>query len=140
MRTVFLLQIPHAIIHKANRWGFAACLLMGGLLSADTALAQLPINYDNTTGQVGHHMVVQPGIARGICGGGWNSDEPSVVLGTLPPGLKIMNANIVGTPQQPGRWVVTLQFARIECGGKIYPDQEVSVTLEIKGIAPRRVQ
>lgn len=140
MSTIFLLRIPDSITHKASRWGFVAWLFMGGLLSAGTALAQLPIQYDNTTGQAGHHMIVQPGIARGICGGGWNSDEPYVVAGTLPPGLKIMNANIVGTPQQPGRWVVTLQFARIECGGKIYPDQEVSVTLEIKGIAPRRVQ
>ena len=85
-------------------------------------------------------MVVQPGIANGVCGGSWNSDEPYVIRGALPPGLKIADANIVGTPQQPGLWIVTLRFARIECGGKIYPDQEVAVTLEIKGIAPRRVQ
>lgn len=140
MSNIYLHGMPGHKTHKAGRNGFVAWVLAGGLLSAVPALAQLPIRFDNTTGQVGHHMIAQPGIARGICGGSWNSDEPYVVGGALPPGLRIVNSDIVGTPQQPGRWIATLRFARIECGGKTYPDQEVVVTLEIKGIAPRRVQ
>ena len=141
MSTMFLPGMHRHTTHKTGRSGFASWVLAGGLLSlAIPALAQLPIRFDNTTGQVGHHMVAQPGVAKGVCGGSWNSDEPNVVRGALPPGLRIVNADIVGTPQQPGRWIVTLRFARIECGGKIYPDQDVAVTLEIKGIAPRRVQ
>lgn len=99
--------------------------------------AYLSISYDGTSGKVGHHMIAQPGAH---CGAVWTQQGTSHTSGTLPPGLQFDGSRIVGTPRQPGRWRVVVNFRAPECRGKIYPDQNVTVDFNIEGIAPRRVQ
>ncbi len=99
-------------------------------------LQQLTIYYDNTSGKAGFHMVAQ---ARANCPVTWYSDKPSIVEGYLPPGLKLDNWNIVGTPQQPGNWLVKVRFTTITCQGTSYPNQDVNVFFNIQGDAPREL-
>lgn len=141
MSTIYLLRMPGHTTHKAARSGFVSWVLAGGLLSAVPALAQFPVHIANTTGQVGHHMVAETRIPRGSCSDSGDSfSVPYVVGGSLPLGMRIEGSDIVGTPKQPGRWLVTLRYDRIRCKGKDYPAQDVPVTFDIQGIAPRRIQ
>lgn len=99
--------------------------------------ASLSISYSGTTGKVGHHMSISP-VSN--CGGEW-SIHPQVrpsLRGSLPPGMKLNDFLIEGIPQQPGRWQVWVSFSTI-CQGKLYSAQDVAVTLNIEGIAPRRI-
>lgn len=97
----------------------------------------LPVNYRDTSGKVGYHMVASPG-AR--CGATWNWNTVTLTRGSLPPGLRLRGSRIEGTPTQPGSWQATIRFTGLECRGKTYPDQNVSVYFTIKGYAPRKVR
>ena len=133
----FFRDCPHP---RAARTGFASWLL-AGLLSATPAWAQFHIVLMNTNGQVGHHMVAETRVPTGTCRQPGDSiSPPYVVAGRLPPGMKVEGLDIVGTPQQPGRWLVTLRYDGIRCGGHDHPTQDLPATFEIQGIAPRRVQ
>jgi hypothetical protein len=99
--------------------------------------AYLPISYYDTSGQVGYHMVASP---RARCGATWNWDTVTLIGGSLPPGLYLRGSKIEGTPTQPGNWQVTLEFTGLECRGKTYPDQDVSVNFTITGYAQRKVR
>ncbi|RJR15137.1 MAG: hypothetical protein C4581_12920 [Nitrospiraceae bacterium] len=98
---------------------------------------QLKIYYDVTAGKAGHHFVSQ---SRGNCAAGWISNYPVIIGGELPPGLKMDGHNIVGTPQQPGNWLVKLRFTSIRCQDRSYPDEDVSVYFTIQGDAPRKLK
>ena len=115
------------------------CIVLFGLTGCGESLAQpasLSIRYDGTSAKVGHHMIAQPGA---YCGETWTQQGVSHTSGTLPPGLQFDGSRIVGTPQQPGRWQVVVNFRAPECRGKIYPDQDVTVDFNIEGVAPRRI-
>jgi len=98
---------------------------------------QLKIYYDTTAGKAGHHFVSQ---SRGNCPAGWTSNNPFITGGELPPGLELNAHTIVGTPQQPGNWLVKLRFTSIICQGRSYPDEDVSVYFSIQGDAPRKLK
>lgn len=98
---------------------------------------QLRIYYDVTAGKAGHHFVSQP---RGNCVPAWFANYPVIIDGELPPGLKMDGYNIVGTPQQPGNWLVKLRFTSIRCQDRSYPDEDVSVYFNIQGDAPRKLK
>ena len=79
-------------------------------------------------------------VPRARCPESWQSSRAILRGGSLPPGLRRGRHNdIEGTPRRPGRWSVTLEFTGIRCRGKRYPDQNVNVDFNIKGLAPRRV-
>ncbi len=121
---------------KMGKHGAAVYAALATALLSFSGWAQsFTITYHDTEGQVGHHMTAWPGAK---CPGGWNSDLPQIVSGSLPPGLSINdNSEIVGTPRQPGKWSVVLNFARVECQGASYSDVSTRVNLNIKGIAPK---
>lgn len=100
-------------------------------------IQQMKIWYNNTSGKAGFHMVSQP---RADCPITWNSNDPSIIDGYLPPGLTLDKFNIVGTPQQPGNWLVKIRFTSISCQGRSYPDQDVDVYFNIQGDAPRGLE
>jgi hypothetical protein len=97
----------------------------------------LGIYYQGMNGTVGYHMISEP---RANCQPSWNADNPRIVEGYLPPGLKVDGFKIVGTPQLPGRWFVKMRFTGVSCQGTSYSDQDVDVNLNIQGDAPRQVQ
>lgn len=99
--------------------------------------AVLTLNYQGTYGTVGHHMVSDP---RGNCPVTWNSNNPQIVEGYLPPGLTLDGFKVMGTPQLPGNWYVKVKFSGLSCQGTSYPDQYVDVNFYIQGDAPRQVQ
>ncbi|MFQ5692430.1 MAG: hypothetical protein ACE5IM_05230 [Nitrospinota bacterium] len=99
--------------------------------------ASLPIWYRGTSGKVGYHMIAEP---RARCGSTWQSSTATLVSGRLPAGLRLRGSRIEGTPQSPGKWQVTVRFTGIKCRGKSYPDQNVEISFNIEGFAPRRVK
>lgn len=102
--------------------------------------ASLRIWYIGTYGKAGHHMTAEP---RARCGPGsemWYHSTASMVGGSLPPGLRLQQSRIAGTPEQPGRWQAQVRFTGLNCRGRTYPDQDVTVDLFIEGLAPRRVR
>lgn len=99
--------------------------------------AKLNIYYTGEFGKVGYHMTAIP---RANCPVTWNSNNPSIIRGELPPGLRLDGFDVVGTPQQPGNWNVVIRFTNIFCQGKLYPDQDVSVYFVIQGDAPRKLR
>lgn len=67
-------------------------------------------------GKVGHHFSA-PIIAYGCGSAGWNADSIRV-RGTLPPGIRLLEAGgfrLEGTPRQPGYWEFTLAAYNISC-------------------------
>ena len=98
----------------------------------------LPISFSIYSGKVGHHVHSRAGAWCSLDNTPWSSSTPTVVGGTLPPGLSLRtdgNTRIEGTPEQPGRWTATIRFTNIGCRGKTYPDQDVTFEFSVEGDA-----
>jgi|GEM_PF-3160354 ankyrin repeat protein len=98
--------------------------------------ATLGIHYQDIQGQVGYHLYAQP---QAKCGATWTSEDFQRLSGSLPPGLRFDYSRIEGTPTQPGSWQVTVKFSGVKCKGQRYADEVVTIAVNIKGYAPRRV-
>ena len=95
------------------------------------------IYYVDSSGTVGNHLSSYP---KARCGGVWGSSNGRIIKGTLPPGLKIYQSTISGTPQSPGQWTVHIKFTTIICQGAYSPDQTVIVNFNISGDSPKSLR
>ncbi|HUC61032.1 MAG TPA: hypothetical protein VMF53_03675 [Alphaproteobacteria bacterium] len=80
---------------------------------------------------LGKPALAQPKILEAVCRS-WSYATARVDGGTPPPGMRIDNGAISGTPAEAGTWVVSIRFAGIMCNGRSFPDQDTTVPIVVK--------
>lgn len=96
----------------------------------------LDVFYEPTTGTAMSHMVMRTKSRN--CPGSWSYATARVVVGKLPPGLKLVDSHIItGTPLGSGEWQADIEFTGLKCearNGKVktYADRIVNVTIRIE--------
>jgi Putative Ig domain len=90
---------------------------------------------DAASARVGHAFHAAP-AARCEYGDGrpseWATTGAAVAAGSLPPGIKLDEGALTGTPTQAGTYEATIEFHGVACGGKPFPDQRATVHLIVR--------
>ena len=90
---------------------------------------------DAGVAKVGHAFHADP-AARCEYGDGrpseWATRGATVSAGELPPGIKLDDGVLTGTPTKAGAYRFTIEFHGVACGGRPFPDQRADVTLTVR--------
>lgn len=131
-------------------WRMFACAILVALLAGcaapgrKTSQGEQPGWYGITAGwgdwrsdingEVGHPVHVSGPQGKCLPSRQWFG-RPSVVSGSLPPGLTLNSApwTITGIPTERGHWIVRLKVSEIQCEGKSYKDFEQELRFHITG-------
>ena len=91
-------------------------------------------NYNgDINGEVGHQLYVSN--PKAICEPGTWTGNPSIISGTLPPGLILNSApwTITGIPTERGHWIVRMKLSNVTCNSSNYDGFEQELRFHITG-------
>lgn len=87
---------------------------------------------DGFKAKVGTRFIVEPVATCTYANGRdarWSMTGSRLETGDLPPGFKLEEGAIAGTPSAPGAWSVKIRFAGVTCAGTPHDDVIVPVII-----------
>lgn len=121
-------QAPVAAFDNILGWNSAQVTYLGSNEGVAWSIDQ--------NGEVGHPLYVSSPTANCTNDSGQSASwtlSPSIISGSLPPGLALDNFNIVGIPTERGHWIVELHSGGLTCDGKGYLGFKQELRFHITG-------
>jgi hypothetical protein len=84
--------------------------------------------------KVGKHIHLKP-VAQCVYENGrdgrWTMTGAKIEAGTLPPGLRLEDGVIGGSPADRGEWTVRVKFDGVTCAGRLQEVAPIDVTIVV---------